>query len=65
MPRGRPLAPLTTLTITDEQQEQLDGIARSDTLPTTTTREEENPMRRTTLLRRLLGVTQMLLIRHA
>ena len=30
MPQGRPLAPLT---ITDEQQEQLDGIARSDTLP--------------------------------
>ena len=30
MPRGRPLEPLT---LTDEQQEQLDGIARSDTLP--------------------------------
>ena len=30
MPQGRPLAPLT---ITDEQQEQLDSIARSDTLP--------------------------------
>ena len=30
MPQGRPLAPLT---ITDEQQQQLDSIARSDTLP--------------------------------
>ena len=30
MPQGRPPAPLT---ITDEQQEQLDGVARSDTLP--------------------------------
>ena len=29
-PQGRPLAPLT---ITDEQQEQLDSIACSDTLP--------------------------------
>ena len=30
MPRGRPLAPLT---LTDEQRDQLDGIARSATLP--------------------------------
>ena len=30
MPRGRPLAPLT---LTDEQQDQLNGIARSATLP--------------------------------
>ena len=30
MPRGRPLAPLT---FTDEQQDQLNGIARSTTLP--------------------------------
>ena len=30
MPRGRPLTPLT---LTDEQQEQLNGIARSATLP--------------------------------
>ena len=30
MPRGRPLAPLT---LTDEQQDQLNGIARSTTLP--------------------------------
>ena len=30
MPQGRSLV---SLTLTDEQQEQLDGIARSDTLP--------------------------------
>ena len=30
MPRGRPLAPLT---LTDDQRDQLDGIARSATLP--------------------------------
>ena len=30
MPRGRPLEPLT---ITDEQQQQLDSIARSNTMP--------------------------------
>ncbi len=30
MPRGRPLAPLT---LTDEQQDQLNGIAQSATLP--------------------------------
>ncbi len=30
MPRGRPLVPLT---LTDEQQEQLNGIAQSATLP--------------------------------
>ena len=30
MPRGRPLAPLT---LTDEQQDQLHGIAQSATLP--------------------------------
>ena len=30
MPQGRPLAPLT---LTDEQKDQLDGIARSNTLP--------------------------------
>ena len=30
MPRGRPLVPLT---LTDEQQDQLNGIARSATLP--------------------------------
>ena len=30
MPRGRPLTPLT---LTDEQQDQLNGIARSATLP--------------------------------
>ncbi len=30
MPRGRPLVPLT---LTDEQREQLNGIARSATLP--------------------------------
>ena len=30
MPRGRPLAPLT---LTDEQQDQLNGIARSATMP--------------------------------
>ena len=30
MPRGRPLAPLT---LTDEQRDQLNGIARSATLP--------------------------------
>ena len=32
MPQGRPLAPLT---LTDEQKDQLDGIARSNTLPYT------------------------------
>ena len=30
MPRGRPLAPLT---LSDEQRDQLNGIARSATLP--------------------------------